>query len=145
MFNFSNWFFGNLCLGSNFDFLRKTGQLWANIFICLRGFLGQISIKNLSLYSWEITRKFFCKKMLKNFNFSTFWIWLFGIFDKHPQGCNEIKTSMGLLQGFRLRAWTTKSPIQGNHWVPWGCRAHLGSVKGLVVGFGLKGRPGKGQ
>ena len=26
-------------------------------------------------------------------------------------------------------AWTTKSPILENHWVPWGCRAHLGSVK----------------
>ena len=26
-------------------------------------------------------------------------------------------------------AWTTKSPIPGNHWVPLGCRALLGSVK----------------
>ena len=26
-------------------------------------------------------------------------------------------------------AWTTKSPIRGNHWVPLGCRALLGSVK----------------
>ena len=32
---------------------------------------------------------------------------------------------MGLLQGPRLMAWTTKSPIQGNHWVPLGCRALL--------------------
>ena len=29
-------------------------------------------------------------------------------------------------------AWTTKSPILENHWVPWGCRAHLGSVKELL-------------
>ena len=36
---------------------------------------------------------------------------------------------MGLLQGPRLMAWTSKSPIRGNHWVPLGCRAHLGSVK----------------
>ena len=36
---------------------------------------------------------------------------------------------MGLLQGPRLMAWTTKSPILENHWVPWGCMAHLGSVK----------------
>ena len=64
-----------------------------------------------------------------NFQFSTLWIWLFGIFDKRPQGCDEIKTSMGLLQGPRLIAWTTKSPIRRNHWVPCGCRAHLGSVK----------------
>ena len=35
---------------------------------------------------------------------------------------------MGLLQGPRLMAWTTKSPIWGNHWVPLGCRALLGSV-----------------
>ena len=134
-----------IMFGINFWFFEKNRSILGKYLICLQGFLSQISIKNLSLYSWEITRKFFCKKMLKNFNFSTSWIWLFGIFDKRPQGCNEIKTSMGLLQGFRLRAWTTKSPIQGNHWVPWGCRAHLGYVKGLVVGFGLKGRPGKGQ
>ena len=36
---------------------------------------------------------------------------------------------MGLLQGPRLMARTTKSPIQRNHWVPLGCRGHLGSVK----------------
>ena len=36
---------------------------------------------------------------------------------------------MGLLQGPRLMAWTTKSPILENHWVPWGCMAHFGSVK----------------
>ena len=36
---------------------------------------------------------------------------------------------MGLLQGPRLMAWTTKSPILGNHWVPLGCRVLLGSVK----------------
>ena len=34
---------------------------------------------------------------------------------------------MGLLQGPRLMAWTTKSPI--NHYVPLGCKALLGSVK----------------
>jgi hypothetical protein len=26
-------------------------------------------------------------------------------------------------------AWTTKSPIRENHWVPLGCRPLLGSVK----------------
>jgi hypothetical protein len=36
---------------------------------------------------------------------------------------------MGLLQEPRLMAWTTKSPIRGNHWVSLGCRALLGSVK----------------
>ena len=128
--------------GIKFWFFEKNGSILGKYFICLRVFLGHITTKNLPLYSWEITMKFFRKLML-NFHFSTLWIWLFGIFDKRPQGCNEIKTSMGLLQGSRLRAWTTKSPIQGNHWVPWGCRAH--HVKGLVVGFGLKGRPGKGQ
>ena len=43
---------------------------------------------------------------------------------------------MGLLQGPRLMARTTKSPIRRNHWVPLGCRGHLGSVKaGLFVKF----------
>ena len=41
----------------------------------------------------------------------------------------RVKNSVGLLQGPRLMAWTTKSPIPGNHWVPLGCRALLGSVK----------------
>ena len=49
------------------------------------------------------------------------------------EGCDEVKNSMGLLQGPRLMAWTTKSPIRGNHWVPLGCRALLGSVKSNLV------------
>ena len=32
-------------------------------------------------------------------------------------------------------AWTTKSPIRGNQWVPLGFRALLGSVKGLRLFF----------
>ena len=51
--------------------------------------------------------------------------------DKRPLGYDKVKNSMGLLhnlQGSRLMAWTTKSPIRGNPCVPWGCRAHLGSV-----------------
>ena len=36
---------------------------------------------------------------------------------------------MGFLQRPRLMGWTTKSSIGGNHWVPIGCRALLGSVK----------------
>ena len=33
----------------------------------------------------------------------------------------------------RLMAWTTKSPIRGNHWGPLGCRALLGSVKAKII------------
>ena len=40
------------------------------------------------------------------------------IFDNRSQGYNEVTNSMGLLQGPRLIAWTTKSLIRGNHWVP---------------------------
>ena len=36
-------------------------------------------------------------------------------------------------QGPRLMAWTTKSSIWGNHWVPLGCRALLGSVNKLFL------------
>ena len=43
--------------------------------------------------------------------------------------------SMGLLEGTRLMAWTTKSPIQENHWVPVGCRALLGSVNPSQMRF----------
>ena len=104
-------------------------------FICPGVFIGRITKKNLSLCSWEITEKSFRGKLLKNFHISTLWIWLFWIFDKRPQGCDEVKNSMGHLQGPRLMAWTTKSPIRGNHWVPWGCRAHLGSVKLAWIEF----------
>ena len=31
----------------------------------------------------------------------------------------------------RLIAWNTKNPMQGNHWVPLGCRALPGSVEKL--------------
>ena len=116
----------------NFDFLKvpyfcriNSGQ----IFYMYGSFLGQITTKKLSLHSWEITKKSFRGKLLKIFHFFTLWIWLFGIFDKRPQGCYEVKYSMGLLQGPRLMARTTKSPIRRNHWVPLGCRGHLGSVK----------------
>ena len=112
-----HWFFGLVFYvwDQYFDFLRKTDRFWADIFI--RVFLGQITTKNLSLCLWEITKKVFCRKLLKNFHFSTLWIWLFEIFDQRPQGCDEVKTSMGLLLGPRLMAWTTKSPIRRNHWV----------------------------
>ena len=62
-------------------------------------------------------------------HFWSLWIWKILIFDKCPQGCDEVKNTMGILHGPRLMTWTTKSPIPGNHWVPLGCRALLGSVK----------------
>ena len=116
------------------------------IFYMSQSFFGQ---KNLSLFSWEIIKKSFCWKWLKIFLFSTLWIWLFGIFDKNrpaAQGSNEVKNSRDLLQGPRLMAWTTKSPIRGNHWVPLGCRALLGSVKQFLcnssmTNFVLKSAP----
>jgi hypothetical protein len=49
-------------------------------------------------------------------NPSTLWIWKFWIFDKQLEGSDEVKNSIGL-QGPRLMAWTTKSPIRGNHWL----------------------------
>ena len=109
------------------------GSILGQYFICPGVFLGRITTKNLSLCPWEITKKSFRGKLLKIFHFFTLWIWLFGIFDKRPQGCYEVKYSMGLLQGPRLMARTTKSPIRRNHWVPLGCRGHLGSVKSFVV------------
>ena len=108
---------------------REKGSILGQYFICLRGFFWPNQYKNLSSCSWEITKISFCRKWLEKFHISTLWIWQFGIFDKHPQGCDEVKNSMGLLQGPKLMAWTTKSLILENHWVPWGCMAHLGSVK----------------
>ena len=124
-----------ICLNVHEKLLRNpfVGSILRQYFICLRVFFGRITTKNLSLCSWEITEKSFRGKLLKNFHFSTLWIWLFWIFDKHPQGCDEVKNSMGLLQGPRLMTWTTKSPIRGNHWVPLVCRALLGSVNKTML------------
>ena len=119
------WFFKSAQLLSD--------QFWANNLYVWEFFLDRITTKNLPLCPWEITKKSFRRKLLKIFHFLTLWIWLFGIFDKRPQGCHEVKNSMGLLQGPRLMTWTTKNPIRGNHWVPLGCRALLGSVKGCVL------------
>ena len=71
------------------------------------------------------------KKLQRNPSsiFLTLWIWKFGIFDKHPQGCDEVKNSMGLLKRPRPTAWTKKCPIWGNHQVLLGCRVLLDSVK----------------
>ena len=56
----------------------------------------------------------------------------------HPkQECDEVKNSMGLLQRPRVIAWTTKSPIRGNHWVPFGCKDLLGS--GRCQHFSVEG------
>ena len=51
---------------------------------------------NLSLCSWEITKKFFRRNLLKKFHFSTLWIWLFGIFE----GCifQMVEIFMKLIQ-----------------------------------------------
>ena len=115
------WFFKRALLLSNW--------FWTDLKMCPQIFLGQITSKKLSLCSWEITKNSFCRKGFKNLHFSTLWFWKFGIFEKRLQVCNEVRDSMGLLQG--LMAWTTKSPIRGNNWVPSGCRALLGSVNSL--------------
>ena len=120
-------------MGSKFWFFEKNGSILGRYFICLQGFFGPNHYKKPV---WEITKKFFRRKWVKNLYFLTLWTWVFGIFDKHPQGCYEVKNSMGLLQGPRLMAWTTKSPIRGNHWVPLSCRALLGSVKTLILFLG---------
>ena len=61
-----------------FDFLRKRDQFWTNILFVQEVFLGQITTNNLSLCSWETSKKSFRRKWLRIFHFSTLWIWLFG-------------------------------------------------------------------
>ena len=67
-----------------------------------------------------------CLNFVLFFDLMDLTIWEFW---QSLQGCDDVKNSMGYLQAHRLMAWTSKSPIRGNHWVSWGCRAHLGSVK----------------
>ena len=54
---------------------------------------------------------------------------------------------MGFLQGPRLMTWTTKSTIQGDHLVPLGFKALLGSVKYKQINdlFIIDGKKNKGK
>ena len=103
-----------------------SGPIWKFVgyFFC------QITSKKLSLCSWEITKKSLWWKGL-NFFFSFFDLMDLKIWDfwQIPSGVWKVKNSMGLQQGSRLMARTTKSPILGNHWVPLVCKALLGSDK----------------
>ena len=60
-----------------------------------------------------IIKRFWPRKLFKGGNYSRAETirenTVFGIFDKRPQGCYEVKYSMGLLQGPRLMAWTRTS------------------------------------
>ena len=131
--NGENWADFIIVKFQNFDFFKcallLSDRFWANILYVPEFFWAE-SLQKTCLYVHEkLQRNPSVGSCLIFFYFLTLLIWLFGIFDKGPQGCNEVKNSMGLLQGPRLMAWTTKSPILENHWVPWGCMAHLGSVK----------------
>ena len=53
----------------------------------------------------------------------------------YSMGGDEVKYSIGLLQGPGLMTWTTKSQNLGNHWVPLRCRALLGSVEFVIFFF----------
>ena len=79
---------------------EKNRSILGQYLICLQVFWGRITTKKTFLYVHE---KFFRRKLLKIFHFLTLWIWLFGIFDKRPQECHEVKTSLGLLQGSRQK------------------------------------------
>ena len=68
---------------------------------------------------------------LKFFIFRPYGFENLGFLTNARRDAMRSKNSMGLLQGPRLMAWTTKSPIPRNHWVPIGCWALLVSVKQL--------------
>ena len=53
-----------------------------------------------------------------------------------PRGMMRSKTQWAFYRDLDcMMAWTTKNPIPGNHWVPLGCRALLGSVKRQGITF----------
>ena len=100
-------------------------RFWANI-LYVPEFFGAKSLQKICLYVHEkLQRNPSVGSCLNFFIFRPYGFDYFKIFDKRPQGCDEVKNSMGP----RLMAWTTKSLILEHHWVPWGCMAHLGSVK----------------
>ena len=112
--------------------LLLSDRFRGNILYRLGVFFGPNHYKRPVFMSIRNYKEILPSKVAWIFYFSSLWICLFGIFDAHLQGCDEVKNSMGLLQGPRLMAWTTKSPIVENHWVPWGCMAHLGSVNMMM-------------
>ena len=61
----------------------------------------------LFLYSWEITKKTFHRKLLINFHFSNLRICKFVISNKLPKKCDDFKNQMAFLQW--PRPWTTRS------------------------------------
>ena len=87
-------------------------QFWANILYVQEGFLAKTLQKTCFYIHDKFERNPSVGSCLEIFIFRPYG------FDKRPQGCNEVKNSMGPLQGPRLMAWTTKSRILENHWVP---------------------------
>ena len=78
-------------LNKPFWFFEKNGSILGQYFICPGIFWAESLQKNLFLCSWEITEKFFCQNFEINFQFSTLWIWLFGIFDNARRGAMRSK------------------------------------------------------
>ena len=55
------------------------------------------------------------------------------VFVRFMEEIEDAKKTFRNYLTFRLMAWITKSLIQGNHWVPLGCRGLLGSVKSYML------------
>ena len=90
------------------------GLILDQYFICPRVFLGQVITKNMSMFMRNY-KEILLSEAALYFSF-------FNLIDylRFLTNACRVKNSV---------AETTKSPIPGNHWVPLGCRALLGSVK----------------
>ena len=84
------------------------------------------------ILTWKIKKNFCFIGSGLFLDFSTLWICKIVHLDKcpHGHGCDEVKTRMGfLLQGARLKAWTTKCPIW--EYVSIGWELFIWTVKAL--------------
>ena len=99
------------------------------MFYMSKSFFGPSHYKNCLYVHEKLQINSSVGSCLKLFIFRPYGFDNLGFLTNARRGAMRSKPQFGLLQGSRLMAWTTESLIRENHWVPWGCRAHLGSGK----------------
>ena len=102
-------------------------RFWTHLNTCPRICFAKSLQKNCLYIQGKLQRNPSVRTGLKIFIF-----WPYG-FENLEFLKNIHRGAVSLLQVPRLMAWTTKSPIQGNHRVPSGCRALLGSVQSVMI------------
>ena len=110
----------------NFDFLRKMDWFWANILYVQEFFFPNHFKKPVFMFMRNYKNSS-VRNCLKIFTFRPYEFDYLGFLTITRRAAMRSKAQWDLYMEL-LMSQTTKSPIWGNHWVPLGYRAHLGSV-----------------